>query len=615
MSLDNADKLRALGIPIPSSKTAGQTKVRCPRCAADAKHKNKTDLSVDLDSGMFRCHNTPECDFKGYVNKVFIPEKVYTKPVPPANHTSLHPDVVKEFAKRGITQQTLIKMKIMDGPNFFYPKKEIPAGIQWAIMFPYFEKGQLVNIKYRSAFKQFTFTQGAKLIFYNIDAIADYDWCIICEGEIDALTFVEGGYDNVVSVPNGASAGSNQRLEFLDNCWEAFENKTKIILATDDDEPGRALRAELIRRFGAERCYIVQYVSGCKDINEQSMKAGILSVKDVVDVAKPCPIRGIKTGDDLSDEVIDLFQNGLPPGDRIGIRDTDTNEELMSFLPGQITIITGIPNHGKSEGTDQDIVQLSLQHGWRWGLFSPENYPTQLYVSKLIEKITGKHFGSTNSNVEKLTDSDIAKAMAFINDHFFFITEEDTDSFGVDDILEYARILVKKYGIRGLLIDPWNALEHSWDNRDNETSYINRSLKKIISFDRANGVHTFLIAHPEKMKKASNKTEYPIPTLYNISGSGNWANRADNGVCWYRNYKDGTTTRIVQKVKHKHQGKVGTVKYTYNVMNGRMTPQPNPHDLRNWMVNGFNTINTPALDFAATPDIITPSNNLDEDPF
>lgn len=620
----NADKLRALGIPVPYSKHSGQIKVRCPRCAADAKHKNKTDLSVDLDSGMWRCHNTPECNYKGWCNKVVIPEKIYAKPTERVNITPLHPDVVAEFSRRAISQQTLIKMKIQDGMEFMFAGKiknpdgtttPIEQGPQWTIQFPYYEQGELVNIKYRSAYKQFRMVKDAKLIFYNLDAIIEPDWCIIVEGEIDALTFVEAGYDNVCSIPNGASASENLRMEFLDNCHQYFENKVKIILATDDDAPGRAMRTEIIRRLGAERCYTVEYAEGCKDINEHVLSgAGILSVATLIQNAKACPIRGLRSAADLSESVYDLFSQGRKPGIGIGIIDSDTNEELVYYNPSQLIIVTGIPGAGKSEGTDQDVMQLAIQHGWKFGIFSPENFPLEMYISKLIEKITGKHFGKTATNLPAMTADDIQKAIEFINEHFFFITEEDIESFNIDDILAYGKILVKKYGINGLVIDPWNTLEHSWDRHENETMYINKSLRKIILFNRFTGVSTWVIAHPEKMKKASNMKEYPIPTLYNISGSANWANRADIGMTWYRNYKDGTTTRAVQKVKQKHQGKVGTVKYRYNVLNGRFTEMNSPPDTRNWLVNNSPAVPSPAIDWQAAPTApgIVTSNEPDK---
>lgn len=617
--MSNADKLRALGIPVPHHKTAGQTKVRCPRCASDAKHKNKTDLSVDLDNGQWRCHNTPECNYKGFVDRIVIPEKVYVKPVPRTNVTPLRQDIVDFFASRKISQQTLLKTKVLDGPNWMRANKNWPHdGVVHTMQFQYFENGELVNVKYRSAMKQFTFITSAKLIFYNIDGIKGHDWCMITEGEPDTLTCVEAGYDNTCSVPNGASASDNSRLEFLDNNWEHFEDKKKIILMTDDDLPGRSLQAELVRRFGAERCYTVTYGEGCKDINEHACKYGILSVKEVIDNAKPCPIKGVKTANDLRQQVLDLFHEGLKPGARIGIRDSDTNEELLSFLEGQLTTITGIPNAAKTEMCEQIAVKLAIDHNWRFAIYSPENFPPALLVAKFIEKLTGKHFAAISSNIGRITVDDIVRCLDWILDRFFVIFDEDNETdLDLDDILALAKKMIKRYGINGLIIDPWNTLEHQRPAGMNETDYMGKCLNKIVKFNRRNSVHTFIVAHPTKMKKDKGGKKYVIPTLYDISGTAHFFNKTDNGITMYRDYTDNTNTMYVQKVKYKHQGKVGSVKYRYNILNGRLSEINSSVMNNDWLLNPQAEFIQPAIDFQQVEgtEIITQNNNTEEDPF
>ena len=74
----------------------------------------------------------------------------------------------------------------------------------------------------------------AELIFYNLDGIKDADTCYIVEGEMDALSLIQAGIKNVVSVPNGATISTNN-LSYLDNCFEYFINKKEIILWVDND--------------------------------------------------------------------------------------------------------------------------------------------------------------------------------------------------------------------------------------------------------------------------------------------------------------------------------------------------------------------------------------------
>ena len=122
------------------------------------------------------------------------------------------------------------------------------------VQFNYFKNGELVNTKFRTGDKCFKLCSGAELLPYNIDAIKGKNECIITEGEMDALSFFEVGRSDVVSVPNGANAN----LSYLDDYIEEyFDDKETIFIAVDTDTKGVELRDELLRRFGAERCRVL----------------------------------------------------------------------------------------------------------------------------------------------------------------------------------------------------------------------------------------------------------------------------------------------------------------------------------------------------------------------
>ena len=96
-----------------------------------------------------------------------------------------------------------------------------------AVNFNYYRENELVNVKYRDSEKNFKMVSGAELIFYGLDNIKTMDKIYIVEGEMDALSLHEAGIYSVCSVPNGASKG-NQRLEYLDNCFEYLKTKQKL---------------------------------------------------------------------------------------------------------------------------------------------------------------------------------------------------------------------------------------------------------------------------------------------------------------------------------------------------------------------------------------------------
>ena len=380
--------------------------------------------------------------------------------------------------------------------------------------------------------------------------------CISISGNCDALSYIEAGYDSVISVPNGATKSAQQKLVYLDNCIDLFEEVKTIFIATDDDEPGRVLQEELARRLGKYRCRKVSFL-GCKDANELLMKEP-LALQDTITQSEPYPIDGVLTVDNLSDDIWRLKREGLKPGCDISI---PCFNELLTFDPGYLTVVTGIPNHGKSEFLDQIMVDLSIKHGWRFGIFSPENYPLQLHFSKIASKLVGERFND-------MADHKVIQAMDYYRDNFFYIVPKEDNS--VESIIEHATQLVKRYGINGLIIDAWNKLDH--DFASNETTYIGKQLDLIINFAHKFGVHIFVVAHPTKMQRDKGNGPYLVPTLYDMAGSAHFFNKSHNGISVYRHFfEDGTSSPevFVQKVKFKHWGRQGSVALQYDIDSGR----------------------------------------------
>jgi twinkle protein len=403
----------------------------------------------------------------------------------------------------------------------------------------------------------------AKLTFYNIDAVKDKDEVYIQEGEIDTMSAYQCNIFNSVSVPNGATIGSNARLEYLDNCIDTFGNKKKIIIATDGDIAGRALRDELIRRFGAERCWIVEYPDGCKDTNEVLLKYGPDEVRRIYKEAKQVPLEGVFTGDDVRQRVFDIYDNGFPETLKAGYAEFD---KLLTFRAGELTIVTGIPGHGKTTFLDQILVRLAARYDWRTAIFSPEN-DVALHNHKLISKFMGEPSvtGKSRLSREKLTTG-----IDFINDHFYFMKYDEMNTT-IEGILGKAKELVIRKGINALVIDPYNCIEHKIPHGYSETQYISELLTKLTSFAKINGVHIFLVAHPTKIEKDKKTLKYEVPTLYKISGSANFFNKTDNGFTVYLDPATGTVEVHVQKVKFDFVGEKGVAVFYYDKATGRYT--------------------------------------------
>jgi twinkle protein len=486
-------------------------------------------------------------------------KKEYRKPKPrPASKFS---DKMLAYIKsRGISEETLTAMKVTEGIEGM-PRKDGSFKDMNTIQFNYYHNGELVNTKFRTGDKCFKMVSGAELLPYNIDSIKGAPNCIITEGEFDALSFYEAGYQNVVSVPNGA----NTNLEWLDDYQEDyFDDKETIYIASDTDTKGEVLKNELLRRFGVERCKVVEYGEGCKDANEHLVKYGQKSLCKCIENAKLIPVDGVFTLSDIESRMDVLYQTGLKQGATIGHYNFD---EYCSFETKTLGIVTGIPNHGKSEWLDEMVYRLNLRYGWKWAYFSPENEPLELHMAKLIEKFVGKKFSKDTMQIAEYT-----YAKQHINANFFFICPND--DYKPDTILAAAKALVRRYGIKGVVIDPYNYLEAQMEHNQNETQYISELLGKFKTFAKINDVVVIIVAHPAKMQKNKQTLKYDPPTLYDISGSAHFYNKADFGITVHRDFDNDLTEVYVQKVRFRHLGKKGVAKFKYNLTNGRYVPAP-----------------------------------------
>lgn len=496
-------------------------------------------------------------------------KKQYVKPEPRLE--KLGQKALEWFEKdRKISNNTLLRFRVTEALEFMpHLEKEVLV-----ICFNYYRNDELINIKFRGPKKSFKLSKNGELIFYNLDSIQGEKECMIVEGEIDCLTLHECGMYNVISVPNGASKG-NQRLEYLDNCFHYFVGIDKVILAVDNDEPGNNLREELARRIGYEKCWQVSYPEGCKDVNDVLVKHGPEQVKACITNAVQWPIHGIVTMDELFPDVVEYFENGYPQGYRTRIQEFD---ELLTFYPGQLTTITGIPGSGKSEFVDYLMTSLTRFHGWSWGICSFE-CPPAIHVTKLAEKFTDKSFAFRKNPDHRMTQAQFDYSIGMIDKYFNFINLSLVD-VTMDGLLKKAEELVLRKGINGLLFDPWNCIEHKY-GEESETKYVLTCLNKLVSFLDKYKVHGFLVAHPTKLGKDKKTGKYEIPTMYSISGSAHFFNRTHNGMSIWRDFETNVVDVYVQKVKWSWLGKLGFCSFHYDTMTRRYNPVNAQQELGN----------------------------------
>lgn len=468
------------------------------------------------------------------------------------------------LASRGITKETADKAKLFASEKYFAKLgKETQA-----IGFPYYREGALVAAKYRSIEgKDFTQDAGGAHDFFGISNIIKGDPIVIVEGEMDCLSAIEAGLNNVVSVPSGAPIkvadgkvlpSEDKKFAYVWNAREVLDAAPYIVLATDQDGPGQALAEELARRIGKERCKLAKFDR--KDLNEILLHDDPSKIVSVINDAAPYPVNGINEATAYLDRINDLFTRGTGKGFSTGYASVDN---IYTVAPAQMTIVTGYPSSGKSNFVDQIMVNLADKHDWKFGICSFENQP-DIHITRLMEIYTKKQFFDGR---DKMGKTEMEDAFKWVNDHFFFIDNNGEEPNSLESILDRARVLVKRIGIRGLVIDPYNYIEMD-RSTTTETEAISTMLTKVKKFCAAYDVHTWFVAHPAKINRSG--VEQPRPDGMAISGSMAWWAKTDCGITVHRG--QGAEVQIaVWKCRYRWVGGQGETTLLFNKTAGIYT--------------------------------------------
>ena len=552
----------------------------CPDCSDSRKeeHKDEPCVRLDLNTGFGKCYN---CDFHFIISTKV---KDYNKhqglkkrnwKLPRVDHlTPLNGVAIDYLLKRKIQPQTAARAGVCS------TMRNIGGTDHYCLAFTYREGSKIVNIQYRTTDKKFAMEPDCEIIPWNIDACIGQESIIITEGMMDALALMELGYDNVISVGNGAESDMHMFDRFR---YSHFDNLKTIYLAGDMDEAGEELRGKLAEYFGEARCRIVEWRLEHdeetlieKDANDMLIAHGGDAVLACINHAQPCPITGVESIADYREKVFDIWQNGIRPGKKVGWGEFDDH---VQFELGRSVIIVGEPGTGKSTFADDLLLNLALLHGWKAALYSPEMFPPERHIGRLATTIAGRPFRKEEVTSERGIDyrrTLIPKPMAerivdWLQENIFFITEDKGRS--IHKLLHRAEQLQRRYGIQQLLLDPFNYIQLP-DGAKSDTMKIGDVLAEIELFAHRTGLLVIVVVHPSKPQKGEE-----IATLYNASGSAEFRNRADYGLVLVNDDKahrePGSSLQphllkvIVDKVRDDAMGRKGICHLSFDAENYR----------------------------------------------
>lgn len=571
------DSWDELGIDIPVHKTYSQVDIKlrgCPKCEELGK-KRDTSLSINPSKGIGRCHKcgTSYAIRRKLTDNRQSKEQSYTPPSR-RNITGLSDEGLQFFVDRRITQHAVEKHKIAERGDM--------------VAFPYFFKGELVNIKYRGIDdKKFSQSGGGMHVMFNHDGAIDHlssisslstpilrmqSAVVVVEGEMDVLSFSSCLSIEIpaVSVDSGApnpKDNIDRKLECLKNSYEIFERANTIYIAVDNDENGRRLQDELIRRLEFDKIRIVDW-GKYKDANDCLMWEGEEGLVQVLRNAKDLVMDGIYSLEAVEDRVWDIYVNGLPKGTTTHFPSIDP---YFKWRLGEVTVVTGYNNEGKSAVMVNLALMKAVFDGWPWAIFSPENFP----VEEWYEDVLHTYIGKTLDHDYKYcaTEDDLKKAINDLHEKFFLVFPEEAQT--LEELLKRFDWLVRKYGVRGIIIDPYNQIDHMMQRQETIDLYVSRFMSVLKRFARTRNVAIILIAHQNPPKTRQQDGNYPEPDLYSIKNGGTIPDKADNVLAIWRPYRKSDESNplvhfISGKIKKKKlTGNTGTAEIAFDWKSNR----------------------------------------------
>lgn len=345
-------------------------------------------------------------------------------------------------------------------------------------------------------------------ILWNVKKLDFTKPLVISEGEIDALSIIESGYNNVCSIPNGA--GSISWIEFN---FDFLENFNSIILWFDNDKAGEEGLKKTASRLGEYRCKIVkpkiddedkveEYYSshgrmGVRktDANNILITCGKERVIDLINRAEEVPVKNLKYLMDC--EVLDLkdvekFTTGLQSLDNI----------LYGSLMSTLTIYTGVAGSGKSTLCNLTSVIAPIETGHKVFVFSGELSEGQL-LSWIMSPLAGinntvvwdndggrKGFSTTAEAEQAIRDY-------YHNDIIVYSSSDELETSD-DDLIKAMEVAYKKYGCDVFLVDNLLCIPMEANGNESKWDAQKKFIIKLMNFTTQYNVSTNLVVHPRK---------------------------------------------------------------------------------------------------------------------
>lgn len=403
------------------------------------------------------------------------------------------------------------------------------------VAFPYLGDEAPHPCKFRTIDKRFSSTAGRSRGLYNRHLLAEFRSLpvVICEGEIDALSCMQAGFDRSVSVPDGWTEQGN-KTEALVAAEQALRDSPFVIVAGDADKAGESLPRAVANLLKGHDVRHAVWPEGCKDANDVLVQHGEGALAACLNAARRIdPPAGLITG----------FSDLPPLGDRRVLRIGEQPFDWAVALElGALSVWTGIPGSGKSTFLTWAMDRISRVESVRVGMMAFETHPHDLR-DQLSLIATGREFGALDGDYRQRLAADLDRRFRLVH-HVPVQNGDDRQHLAWLESMVWT--LAVRDGCKVIVIDPWNELEHLPEPGETMTAYVNFATKTIRQWAEQLDVHIALVAHPKKMPTEGKPRP---PTGYDIADSAAFFNKPSLGVTVHQHQHtddDGALTEWVE---------------------------------------------------------------------
>lgn len=382
------------------------------------------------------------------------------------------------------------------------------------IVFNYLREGELIFVKTmklerKNGEKDIQVSKDAEPCLFGWHLIPDSARSIvICEGEIDAMSFYQYGIP-ALSVPFGGGKGGKQRwIEFEFDRLSRFD---EIFICMDNDDVGAEGAKEIIDRLGAHRCRLVQLPM--KDANECLVNGiGAEDMKYFIQDAKSLDPEELRSASDFTDAAFEILHP--TPGKFLGYTlGWEKFQENILFRPSGLSMWTGYNGHGKTLFLGHVMLNM-INQGARICVASMELYPEEL-MARVYAQATA-HEKPARGYVDKIDE--------WLEGKLFLFNLVGTGK--IDRLLEVFLYARRRYGVDVFIVDSLTTLNIAEDDYNGQKELT----EKLRDFKLQYNCHIHLVAHPRKPRDESE-----IPGKYDIRGGGAISDLADNCFAVWRN--------------------------------------------------------------------------------